>query len=58
MPYVVGAALFGWMFAYGRRARLKGERLAAAAPADIQRGAPEHAVPRGPAMVTAMRQPA
>jgi hypothetical protein len=33
MPYVVGAALAAWMFAYGRRARREGERLAAAAAA-------------------------
>ncbi len=31
MPYVVGAALAAWMFAYGRRTRREGERLAAAA---------------------------
>jgi hypothetical protein len=33
MPYVVGAALAGWMAAYGRRAKREGERLAAAAGA-------------------------
>ena len=33
MPYVVFAALAAWMFAYGRRARRKGERLAAEAQA-------------------------
>src|SRR5712691_263624 len=33
MPYVVGAALAAWMFAYGRRTRREGERLAAAASA-------------------------
>ena len=33
MPYVVGAALFAWMFAYGRHARREGERLAAEAQA-------------------------
>src|SRR3977135_1765507 len=31
MPYVVAAALFAWMFAYGRHARREGERLAAEA---------------------------
>jgi hypothetical protein len=29
MPYVVGAALAGWMVAYGRRAKREGERFAA-----------------------------
>ena len=33
MPYVVGAALTGWMVAYGRRAKREGERLAAEAQA-------------------------
>jgi len=33
MPYVVGAALAAWMFAYGRRARREGERLAVASAA-------------------------
>ena len=33
MPYVVGAALAAWMFAYGRHARRQGERLAAEAQA-------------------------
>ena len=33
MPYVVGAALAAWMFAYGRRARREGERLAAVSAA-------------------------
>src|SRR6266480_7848343 len=33
MPYVVGAALAAWMFAYGRHARREGERLAAEAQA-------------------------
>jgi len=33
MPYVVGAALAGWMVAYGRRAKREGERLAAEAQA-------------------------
>jgi hypothetical protein len=33
MPYVVAAALVGWMVAYGRRAKRQGERLAAAAQA-------------------------
>ena len=39
MPYAVGAVLAGWMFAYGRRARREGERLAAAAQADAEYGA-------------------
>ena len=39
MPYAVGAVLAGWMFAYGRRARREGERLAAEAQADAERGA-------------------
>jgi hypothetical protein len=30
MPYVVGAGLAGWMVAYGRRAKRRGEQLAAA----------------------------
>ena len=30
MPYAVAAALVGWMIAYGRRARRRGEQLAAA----------------------------
>jgi hypothetical protein len=34
MPYVVAAALFAWMFAYGRHARREGERLAAEAQAE------------------------
>ncbi len=34
MPYTVAAVLVGWMFAYGRRARRTGERLAAAAQTD------------------------
>jgi hypothetical protein len=33
MPYVVGAAIIGWMIAHGRRARREGERIAAAAEA-------------------------
>ena len=33
MPYAVAAVLVGWMIAYGRRARRRGERLAAAAQA-------------------------
>lgn len=33
MPYVVGAGLAGWMVAYGRRAKRRGEQLAAAAEA-------------------------
>jgi len=38
MPYAVAAALVGWMIAYGRRARRRGEQLAAAeeAPATPQ----------------------
>jgi len=49
MPYVVGAALAAWMFAYGRHARREGERLAAEAQAEAQaqaqaaRNAPEPA---------------
>ena len=49
MPYVVGAALFAWMFAYGRHARREGERLAAEAQAkahsEVQaaQGTPESA---------------
>ena len=47
MPYVVGAALAAWMFAYGRHARRKGERLAAEAQAQAEaqaaRKAPEPA---------------
>jgi hypothetical protein len=31
MPYAVGVVLVGWMIAYGRRARRKGEQLPAAA---------------------------
>jgi hypothetical protein len=58
MPYVVAAALIGWMFAYGRQARLKGERLAAAALADVEREAPEHAAPHGRDIATAEPQPA
>jgi hypothetical protein len=30
MPYVVAGVLVAWMFVYGRAARRKGERLAAA----------------------------
>jgi hypothetical protein len=30
MPYVVAALLIGWTNVYGRRARRRGERLAAA----------------------------
>jgi hypothetical protein len=33
MPYVVGAAIVGWMIAHGRHARREGERLAAEAQA-------------------------
>lgn len=36
MPYVVAALLVGWMIAYGRRARRRGERLAAAAQAGTE----------------------
>ena len=36
MPYVVAAALFAWMFAYGRHARREGERLAAEAQAEAR----------------------
>jgi hypothetical protein len=43
MPYAVGAALAGWMIAYGRRAKREGERHAAAALADAERRAPAHA---------------
>ena len=43
MPYAVGAVLAGWMFAYGRRARREGERLAAAAQADAVGAAPGRA---------------
>ncbi len=39
MPYAVAAVLAGWMFAYGRRVRRSGDRLAAAALADAERGA-------------------
>lgn len=62
MPYAVAAALVGWMCAYGRRARREGERLAAVALADAGHdaghGAPEHAAPYSPDMITAERQPA
>jgi len=59
MPYAVGAALACWMFAYGRRARREGERLAAAELADAGRGAPEYAAGSGPDQVTAIEpQPA
>jgi len=34
MPYAVGACLIGWMIAYGRRAKSKGERQAAQAQAE------------------------
>jgi hypothetical protein len=36
MPYVVAAAIIGWMIAHGRRARREGERLAAEAQAQAQ----------------------
>ena len=42
MPYAVAAVLAGWMFAYGRRARREGERLAAAASAEHQAASAEH----------------
>jgi hypothetical protein len=58
MPYVVGAALVGWMIAYGRRAKREGERLAAAALADAGRGTPAHSAPYGPGRITAAHQPA
>ena len=58
MPYAVAAALVGWMIAYGRRAKREGERLAAAALADAERGAPAHAAPYGPRRAMAERQPA
>lgn len=38
MPYAVGAALAGWMVRYGRRARRRGERLAAAAGGGVRLG--------------------
>jgi hypothetical protein len=38
MPYAVAAVLVGWMIAYGRRAKREGERLAAAALAEAERG--------------------
>jgi hypothetical protein len=40
MPYAVAAVLAGWMFAYGRRARREGERLAAAAQTDADHDTP------------------
>ena len=49
MPYAVGAVLAGWMFAYGRRARREGERLAAEAPADAERAAAPAEREAGPA---------
>jgi hypothetical protein len=46
MPYVVGAVLAVWMFAYGRRARREGERLATIADAAATAGnAPDEAGP-------------
>ena len=41
MPYVVAAALVGWMVAYGRRAKREGERLAAEAQAAVHAPAAE-----------------
>jgi hypothetical protein len=38
MPYAVAAALVGWMIAHGRRAKRRGERLAAAALAGAEPG--------------------
>ena len=43
MPYVVAAALVGWMVAYGRRAKRQGERLAAAAQAAADQAAADQA---------------
>ena len=43
MPYAVAAVLVGWMVAYGRRARRRGERLAAAGQAAAQAGSGHHA---------------
>ena len=40
MPYAVAAVLAGWMFAYGRRTRREGERLAAAAQTDAGHDTP------------------
>jgi hypothetical protein len=45
MPYVVGAALAAWMFAYGRHARREGERLAAEAQAEAQAAAAAETAP-------------
>jgi hypothetical protein len=58
MPYAVAAALIGWMIAYGRQAKRRGERLAAAALADVERGAPEYANPHDSDMSMAEPQPA
>jgi hypothetical protein len=58
MPYAVGAALACWMFAYGRRARREGERIAAAVLANAEYGAPQHAGPQSVNRITAERQPA
>jgi hypothetical protein len=58
MPYAVGAALVGWMIAYGRRAKREGERLAGAALADAERGPLVHAAPHGPGGATPEHQPA
>ena len=58
MPYVVAAALFAWMFAYGRHARREGERLAAEAQAEAHSeaqaagDAPESAAHEARAAVT------
>ncbi len=58
MPYAVGAALAGWMFAYGRRARRTGERLAAAAQADTERKAAQADAQRGTAPAHHSQAPA
>ncbi len=56
MPYAVGAALAGWMCAYGRRARRTGERLAAAAQADAEREAAQADDEREAAQADAERE--
>ena len=65
MPYAVAAVLAGWMFAYGRRARREGERIAAAAEAGAERDAApaehgarpaEHAIPETAGMAAQTRQ--
>jgi hypothetical protein len=43
MPYVVGAAIIGWMIAHGRRARREGERMAAEAEAHAKADAEDPA---------------